>query len=116
MASMFSIASTGDAIQQEQAYTVEFTDSQVRSYASTVLFVLTTSLSKAPLLLWLKRLKLQKVYKASTIIVSYMVLVCMVASTASVIFQCQLPRPWYTQGGKCISLVSHPSHNRTSYD
>ena len=113
MASMFIIASTGGAIEQERGHTVEFTDSRVKLYVSTVLFVLTTSLSKAPLFLWLKRLKLRKVYKASTIVVGCIVLICMMASTASVIFQCQLPTPWYTQRGRCISLVSLPSHNRT---
>lgn len=107
MASMFTIASIGGTSQQVD--TVGSTDTQVKTYASTVLFVLTTSLAKTPLFIWLRRLNLRKAYKSFTIAVSCMGFAYIVASVFSVVFQCKVPRPWNTQGGHCMSLVSHSS-------
>ncbi|KAF1923659.1 uncharacterized protein M421DRAFT_307115 [Didymella exigua CBS 183.55] len=79
---------------------------RVRSYASTILFVIAISLSKMPIVIWLYRLELARVYRVGVITIGGAILAFMLASTTTVIFQCEMPNPWDMQMGRCISTRS----------
>ncbi|KAF2623038.1 hypothetical protein BU25DRAFT_425289 [Macroventuria anomochaeta] len=110
LASMFTMSTTvtSTATQENALNTVHTSDSQVRTYVSTVLFVLGLSLSRMPLIFWLKRLELHRVYRTCTIAIGCAILACTIVSTTSVMFQCKLPRPWDIRMGRCIHLIQQP--------
>ncbi|KAJ4985413.1 CFEM domain-containing protein [Stagonosporopsis vannaccii] len=102
MSASVTNASTPDKAPQK----TKDNDIQLMSYVSTILFVFGLNLSKIPLVLWLKRLKLSAVFKIGSIAAGCTTLACLLAMTTSVIFQCQLPKPWDIQSGQCTSSYS----------
>lgn len=107
LASMLSMSAnvTGATKPDNAPRTVEGHNVQLMSYVSTILFILGLNLSKMPLVLWLKRLELSGIYKICYIVIVCAVVACLLAMTTSIIFQCQIPKPWDIQSGQCTSSV-----------
>lgn len=99
-------ADIGTVSRQGSSATYSTSNFQIKAYVSTVLFVLVASLSKMPLVLWLIRLKPQKMQQACTMAIGCTVFAYMIASATSIILQCQMPRPWDFRPGQCIPSVS----------
>jgi len=79
---------------------------QLKLYVTTILFVLTISIAKSSVLLFLYHLADSTLRRASVLLVSTLVLIWTIAVLAGMVFQCELPTPWLVWTGKCIPLVS----------
>jgi hypothetical protein len=84
----------------------DFEQIQLKLFVTTILFVLTISIAKSSVLLFLYHLADSTLRRASVLAVSVLVLVWTIAVLAGVVFQCELPTPWMVWTGKCIPLVS----------
>ncbi|KAL1794888.1 hypothetical protein ACET3X_006704 [Alternaria dauci] len=78
---------------------------QLKIFVTTIFFVLTISLAKSSVLLFLYHLADSTFRKASVLAISALVLLWTIATVAGMVFQCELPKPWMIWTGKCISLV-----------
>lgn len=105
LASMLSMSATVN----DAPHTVQTNEAQIMSYASTILFIFGLNLSKIPLVIWLKRLQLTGVFKICYIAIGCAILACLLSLTTTIIFQCQLPKPWDVQSGQCTSSVRRAS-------
>ncbi|KAF1355948.1 hypothetical protein EJ07DRAFT_130065, partial [Lizonia empirigonia] len=103
---MSTAVSAGVKARQGSFHTDRTSEIRVKIYVSSVLFTIVASLSKMPLVLWLRHIELRTVYKACTTSTGCAVISYMIASTACVTFQCQLPSPWDAQMGNCLFLQS----------
>ncbi|KAH6643202.1 hypothetical protein C7974DRAFT_119464 [Boeremia exigua] len=105
LASMLALSTTVTRIGTPDGtpYAVETSQLQVISYASTISFVFALSLSKMPLVLWLKRLELPRAYRMFTVVTGCMILAHMLSAATMIILQCQLPTPWNIRMGRCTS-------------
>ena len=79
---------------------------QLKLFVTTILFVLTISITKSSVLLFLYHLADSTLRRASVLLVSTLVLIWTIAVLAGMVFQCELPTPWLVWTGKCIPLVS----------
>jgi membrane-anchored glycerophosphoryl diester phosphodiesterase (GDPDase) len=79
---------------------------QLKLFVTTILFVLTTSLAKSSVLLFLYHLADNTFRRASVLAIGVLVLVWTIAVLAGTIFQCELPTPWMVWTGRCIPLVN----------
>jgi hypothetical protein len=75
---------------------------------NTILYLLTLSLNKTSTLLLIARLVGVKLHLVFIRVVSAVVLLWTVGSVFAVAFQCGVPRPWESLGGKCFNRVSPP--------
>ncbi|KAG9188380.1 hypothetical protein G6011_02303 [Alternaria panax] len=78
---------------------------QLKLFVTTILFVLTVSLTKSSVLLFLYHLADNTVRRASVLVISILVLLWTIAVLAGMVFQCELPTPWMVWTGKCIPLI-----------
>ena len=110
LASMLTISSATATSSEDPRITTP-SDPRAISYASAILFVFALGLSKMPLLLWLGRLQLSRVYRTLRIVLGCAIIIYMLLSTIGIVFQCRLSRPLTNQ---CLSPVSQRVQFTTS--
>jgi hypothetical protein len=79
---------------------------QLKLFITTILFVLTISISKSSVLLFLYHLADSTLRRACVVTTSVLVLLWTIAVLAVMVFQCEQPTPWMIWTGECIPLVS----------